>query len=482
MQDEALRALSELVGRSDWLSLESQELAWAQRDAAGDYRLYGVADRIGRVWAVVHPHSSQEVAAVVQWAARYQVPLVARGGGTGVMGGAVPLGTAVVVDCSGLDQIVVHPDSAVVEAGAGVPLGRLNAALAEFNLMVPHDPWSVAMATVGGAISTDGVGYLAGRWGSMGQQVIALEMVTPDGAIVQTQPYKPSLGPDLRALVIGSQGGFGFVTRAWLTAVARPEQLEFAAWRFAGFEAGFAAVLRLWRAGLRFDLFDYTDGTPEALELEPGPQDETGRTAILRLGAFGLGEEVSGRMQAARRLIREGQPLGPDLARQYWDTRYAIADRWREQVHTSRNLRERARLGGMGLDYLNLALWPEKIPSYRRRVLEVVAETSGIEVGEIGLWGTPWLFSAVFWETAARPEPTDQPPTPGQYPDRMRRLLSRLIAEAQAAGGNAECIHGIGLKGLPWLAGEAGFSLLARLKSLWDPQDLLNRGKFSPWP
>ncbi|MCL6564547.1 MAG: FAD-dependent oxidoreductase, partial [Firmicutes bacterium] len=88
VQDEALRALSELVARPDWLSLEPQELAWAGRDAAGDYRLYGVADRIGRVWAVVHPRTSQEVAAVVRWAARYQVPLVARGGGTGVMGGA----------------------------------------------------------------------------------------------------------------------------------------------------------------------------------------------------------------------------------------------------------------------------------------------------------------------------------------------------------------------------------------------------------
>ncbi|MDI3270358.1 MAG: FAD-binding protein, partial [Bacillota bacterium] len=79
--------------------------------------------------------------------------------------------------------------------------GAVPRALAPYGLMVAHDPWSQGIASVGGAISTDGVGYLAGRFGSMGQQVVAMEAVLPGGRL------------------IGSQGTLGMITRAWIRVI-----------------------------------------------------------------------------------------------------------------------------------------------------------------------------------------------------------------------------------------------------------------------
>ncbi|MBX5468095.1 MAG: FAD-binding oxidoreductase [Firmicutes bacterium] len=480
MTPEAKAALKEAVGPEGAVTWDDLARRWAGRDAAGDYRLTGRRHRIAPVAAVAYPGSPEAVAAVVRWARTFGVALVPRGAGTGVMGGAVPLKEAVVVDLSRLKRVAVDPATGIVEAEAGAVLGEINRELEAHGLMLVHDPWSVAMATVGGAVSTDGVGYHAGRWGSMGQQVVALEVVTPDGERWQTQAFKSSVGPDLRALFIGSQGSFGIVTRVWVQAVDRPEVVQFATWRFAGFEAGFDGILRLWRAGLRFDLLDFSDQRPDALDLSPGLEDADGRTALLRLAAMGLREEAPARLAAAARLLAAsgGVDLGPERAESYWQGRHLWAERFQREVHQPQDSARRAALGWMGLDYLNLALWPQEIPAFRRRLMARVAQSPELTLGETGIWGMPWLFSAVLFETEATHE--EDMVAPGRHPEAMQHAIDDLVAMAQAQGGNAECIHGLGLKGLPWSPHERGHRRWVSLKRSWDPDDLFNPGKISP--
>src|SRR5437763_697458 len=143
--------------------------------------------------AVAEPASAAEVAALVRWAAGARVPLVARGGGSGLMGAAAVLVPAVVVDLRRLGAVAVDADACLVRAGAGATLAQVDAALAPHGLMLGHDPWTVGVATVGGALATNGLGYLGARAGSFGAQVRALEAVLADGTIVRTR--SASAGP-----------------------------------------------------------------------------------------------------------------------------------------------------------------------------------------------------------------------------------------------------------------------------------------------
>ncbi|MBT9259094.1 MAG: FAD-binding oxidoreductase [Clostridiales bacterium] len=470
MSEVWISELKSLLGETH-VSGDPLDLEWATYDFTGDDRLGAKKAWAQRPLAVVWPGSTEEVAEVLRWAEERKVPLVPRGGGTGVMGGAVPLKPSVVVDLSRLDDIAVHAENLLVEAGAGARLGDVQRALRPYGLMVAHDPWSQGIASVGGAISTDGVGYLAGRFGSMGQQVVALEAVLPGGRIIRTRlSPKPSAGPDLRALFIGSQGTFGIITRAWIRVIPLPETMIFRTYRFRGFEPGFRAIVRLWREGVVPDLLDFGDDTPEEQEVSPGFEDEEGRTGILHLGFFGLKEEAWGRFAAARRLLEEGEVRdeGEEPARRFWEERHALAEEEALPILKSRDPVRRAQMGH--LEYLNLALPIGEVLPYRREALDLLKGERAFRAGETGIWGRPEVFSLLIL------------PRDGETYDRegFSRLLEELLRRAQRRGAAMEYIHGTGVKLLPLLKEEWGPSLevIHRLKKALDPSDLLNPGKW----
>jgi len=477
--EAAWAELEALVGRQA-VQRTAEALAWAARDAAGDYRLGHLVRRLAVPWAVVLPAGVEEVAEVVRWAGRWRVPLVPRGAGTGVMGGAAPLVPGVVVDLSRLDDVVVHPEDGWVEAGAGAVLSRVDAALRPHGLMLGHDPWSQGIATVGGAVGTDGLGYRGGRWGSMGDQVLAVEAVLGDGTVVRTRPVRGAMGPRSERLWAGAQGTLGIVTRVWIQAVPLPEAEGFVSFRWPGFDPAYRALLALWRTGVRYDLFDLTDAEPAALELDPGLEDGDGRTALVRLAAEGAREDVAARLAVARRVFAAhgGLDLGPEPAAAHWRARHRVAERYAEAVQGPRDVAARAREGARGFDYLNLALPPSRVPEHRRFCLERVAAAGGwVRAGDAGIWCRPEVFSLSLVEVGAV-EPDAWAPE-GRWPDRMEALLGELLRGALARGGSAECIHGAGVKLLPLLAEDLGPSLplVRRLKAALDPAGLCNPGK-----
>lgn len=479
-----LDELVRLIG-PDNVKFSEEELEWAGWDASGTYRLGSMVALAVRPVAVTFPANTSEVAAIVAWANRHRIPLVPRGAGTGVMGGAIPQRPAVVVDLSRLRHISIEADSMLVVAGAGATLSEVNAALRPHGLMLGHDPWSVQLATVGGALCTNGVGYLAGRWGSMADQVAAVEAVLADGTIVRTPLYKPTVGPDLRAMFAGSQGVLGIVTTVWLQAVPYPESQHFRSYRFRGFEAGYRAIMRLWRTGLRFDLLDFGDGTPAWFDVEPGMEDDDGRTAVLHLGAFGPGIEAEARLTVAHKimLLEGGRDLGPEPATRFWEQRYEIAQQYALAAHNRRDAGMRRILGKTGHDYLNLALPPARLLEYRRQALDRVAEEPDIRALETGIWCRPELFSLLVREIH-NDEPVDQltgidRDIPGRHPQRMEALIHDLLRLALKHGGTLEFIHGAGLKLLPLLPQEAPNvqKVLESIKLALDPNDIMNPGK-----
>ena len=132
---------------------------------------------------------------VVKLAAESGTPIVPRGGGTGVMGAALPVQGGIVLDLKRLNAILdIDPQSRMVQVEAGAILEDVNRALHSHDLMLGHDPWSVPIATIGGTISTNGVGYLAAANGPMGEQVLGLEAVLPTGQLLEHAPRPQVLG------------------------------------------------------------------------------------------------------------------------------------------------------------------------------------------------------------------------------------------------------------------------------------------------
>jgi len=143
-------------------------------------------ERLPRPAAVVRPQATADVQAAVRFAGRYGVPLLVRGGGSGVVGALEARGGEIVLDLSTLDAIgPIDEESGLVTAGAGCLLGRLEESLAARRLTVGHYPQSIAEASLGGLVATRSSGQYSARYGHIEDMIAELEVVTGDGEAVR---------------------------------------------------------------------------------------------------------------------------------------------------------------------------------------------------------------------------------------------------------------------------------------------------------
>lgn len=180
----------------------------------------------GRAPAVLRPHSVEEVAAVVQLARRHLVPLVAQGGNTGLVAGAVPLAGEVVVELRALDEVgEVDVAAQQVTVGAGATLAKVQSSVEPAGLAVGVDLGARDQATIGGMVATNAGGLHVLRHGSMRQQVVGIEVVLGTGEVVRSNLRgltKDNTGYDLPGLMCGSEGTLGIVTAVRLRLVQIP--------------------------------------------------------------------------------------------------------------------------------------------------------------------------------------------------------------------------------------------------------------------
>ena len=175
LDSTTIDSLTRIVG-SEYVLTGDYDLARYSADALNPFRAFGaeaVFDRLAD--AVVRPESTQQVSEIVSLAAAQKLSLIPYGGGTGVMGGTVPVRGGVILDVSRMNRILeISARDLTATVEGGVVLEALEIKLAEQGLMPGHDPYSVPIATVAGTISTNGVGYRAAAFGPMGNQVVAL--------------------------------------------------------------------------------------------------------------------------------------------------------------------------------------------------------------------------------------------------------------------------------------------------------------------
>ena len=175
--------------------------------------------------AVVKPVNTHQVSEILKWANKSKVPVTPRGGGTGLCGGCIPAPGGIVLSLEGMNQIIeVDCDNQMAVVEAGLRLMDFYEAVEKENLFFPPHPGDES-ATIGGVIATNAGGSRAVKYGVVRNFIKGLEVVLPDGEIIQLggKILKNSTGYSLLHLMIGSEGTLGIVTKAILNLIPPPK-------------------------------------------------------------------------------------------------------------------------------------------------------------------------------------------------------------------------------------------------------------------
>lgn len=453
MSDAIFKALGEMIDPAR-IDRDQRRMAFLARDASRAERLPRSRTPVAPL-CVIRPQTVQEVVAVVRLANAHCIPVIPLGGGSGLMGGAMVMSAGLLLDLRGLDSIRIRATDRMAEVGAGVTMRALNQAAAPHGLMCGHDPWTVSVATVGGTIGTNSLGYLGGKYGAMGDQVLGLEVVLPSGELVRTRAVeKASTGPSLQQLFIGAEGCFGVVTQATLQLFPIPAERLLQGWEFPDFATGWAALHALFMAGLRPGLLEYGDDQP-TIERDP--------PAVLFVSYEGASRVAQAEASEAAHIYRQhqGRPLPAQEVDNFWTQRHVLGDAYAKARAAEQPWhRQRAQL-----DYLHVALPPSAVLAYRRRCLEVLAQHH-LQAHQTGLWDHAGLFSLTY---------------AGDDPDVLNDVHRELLILCQDVDGAMEYCHGVGVRLAPFMRREhgSGLDLLRRLKQCLDPLAILNPGKLA---
>jgi glycolate oxidase len=446
---------------ADSVVTEPERLARFERDETETLRF--AAD------VAVLPRSVAEVQAVLRVASAARLPVVPRGAGTGLSGGALPVHGGVVLSLERLDRVrALDGRDLVAEVEAGVTTAELQRRAEEVGLFYPPDPASKDSCLIGGNIAEDSAGPRSCKYGSTRRWVLGLEVVLADGTVLSTgsRCRKDATGYDLTQLLVGSEGTLAVITAATLRLTARPRAALTALLPFGDLLAAATAVERLFAAGIDPAACELLERAAVAAvaRLEPLPSALAAADVLLLVELDG--DEPESLLARAERLARLAAELGAgetivadDTAgqRRLWQVRRKVG----EAVKAISPYREcdtivpRSRLAELVAAARECAA--------RHGLAAIVYGHAGDGNLHVNLLRGD--LDEATW-SARRDAAEDE--------------LFRRVVEL---GGRITGEHGIGWvqrRHLPLAFSPAGLELLRGIKRLFDPLGILNPGKILP--
>ncbi|VWX61420.1 conserved hypothetical protein [Burkholderiales bacterium 8X] len=411
--------------------------------------------------AVVFPETAEEVQRIVKTCAELRVPIIPFGTGTSCEGHVAALHGGICVDTSRLRKIrAIRPSDLDVTVEAGVTRKELNAHLHGTGLHFPIDPG--ADASIGGMVATRASGTNAVRYGTMREQVLSLEVVMPDGELIQTggRARKSAAGYDLTHLFVGSEGTLGIVTAVTLKLHPLPEHIAAATCCFATLHDAVLAVMQTIQCGVPIGRVELLD----ELQIEAVNRYSKMNLAVAPTLVFefhGSRGAVQDQIAAVKEIAGDNGATGfewaerPEDRSRLWQARHDI---WWANM----GLRPGAQ--GLPTDVcVPISELARNIEAAKHDVLQagLIAPICG-HVGD----GNFHLCFVVDVNDA----------------DEMRRVEEvnqRMIDRALACGGTCTGEHGIGYGKIGFLQQEAGaaFAVHRAVKRALDPQAIMNPGK-----
>jgi len=420
--------------------------------------------------AAVFPARTEEVATVLAWASQTGTAVIPRGAGSGVCGGAQAETQAVVLDLSRMDRIgAVDAISQTVEVQAGVRGDRLEEELAKSDLTTGHWPQSIAISTVGGWIAASSAGQASAGFGAIEDVLLGLTAVLPDGQILRCRPVpRSAAGPDLRRLLVGSEGTLAVVTEATLACRARPAGWEWLAFGYPDFATLAEALRDVRRAGTGAAVLRGYDETDAQLGF--GSLSHSG--GCLALAGFPAGPPGldARKLAAAQIMAAKGTELGARYGEHWWQHR-------NDAVQTYAQIMGPARTFGTGVivDTMEVAgLWSAVPRLYRdiRAALSAHAQAVACHLSHLYPSGSSLYFTFLIGGADDHEAET-----------RYREAWAAAAASCAEAGGTITHHHGVGRLKTPFLhaeLGETGLGLLDTIRAALDPAGIMNPKALRP--
>jgi D-lactate dehydrogenase (cytochrome) len=414
--------------------------------------------------AVTYPENTAQVAEIVRICARHRVPVIGWGTGTSLEGQAQAFSGGIAVDFSRMDRILdIAQDDMLVRVQPGVTRQQLNEALRATGLFFPVDPG--ANASLGGMAATRASGTTAVRYGTMRQNVLALEVVTATGEVIRTgsSARKSSSGYDLTALFVGAEGTLGLMTELTLRLYGQPEAVASAVCAFESVDEAVATVIETIQCGLPMARIELMD---------------------------------EGSVRAVNDYSQMDLPEKPHLLLEFHDSESGVA----EQAETFGTIA--GEHGGSAFDWATrtearTALWTMRHNAYYAllamrpgaraivtdicvpisKLAEAIEETrtdlaeSGVLGPIVGHVGDGNFHATLLVDIDNAEEVA-----------RAKAAAARMVTRSLRLGGTATGEHGIGVGKLDYMASEhgKGWAMMGAIKTALDPDNIMNPGKLVP--
>ncbi len=411
--------------------------------------------------AVAYPKNTNEVAAIVRICTDQDCPVIGWGAGTSLEGHALAVQGGICVDFSHMNKVLqVHAEDMNVVVQPGITREQLNTELRDTGLFFPVDPG--ANASIGGMAATRASGTTAVRYGTMGDNVMACEVVLAGGRIIRTgsRAAKSSAGYDLTALMVGSEGTLGLMTEITLRLQGQPEAISAATCAFPDIENAVNAVIATIQMGIPMARIEFIDA---ATVLACNAYAKTDFPAQPHLMVEFHGAEIT--------VAQDARRFG-DIIAGFSGTDFKASSRpedrralW-EMRHNAYYAVLAQRPGAHALTTDICVPISQLATAVRETQSDIAASgLTGPILGHVG----DGNFHAIL---LVDPDNTDQLAIAQGLAERMAQRALRL-------GGTITGEHGIGIGKLDYMADEhgEGWTVMAEIKRALDPKNIMNPGK-----
>jgi glycolate oxidase len=416
--------------------------------------------------AVVLAETQNDVIMVVRLCHHHGVPFVARGSGTSLSGGSLPVTEGVVIALNRLNRILrLDPQQRIAVVEPGVINLDVTKAAAPYGLYYAPDPSSQLICTIGGNLAFNSGGAHCLKYGMTANHVLAIRAVLPDGEVVQMGGESlESVGPDLAGFFVGSEGLFGVALEITLRLMPRPEMYRTLLAAYASLEAAGNAVAQVVASGLLPGAIEIMDNlaiqAAEAAVHAGYPRDAA---ALLIVELEGETVQVEADFAHLLHVIERSGP---------YDLRVAKDEVERARIWKGRKSAFSA-VGRLSPDYIvQDGVVPRSRLGEALATIERLSAKYGIRVANVFHAGDGNLHPLILYDGSIHGEL-----------ERAEELAGEIIAMCIDLGGSITGEHGVGMEKrrvMPTMFTEVDLQVMAELRRSIDPGEIANRGKMFP--